>query len=133
MVQFSAQNGRGGTLRSISIQPIPTRCRCEQIFMLHDLPDFHADGSGDFFEIRWLVCDDRNAVTATGHEQPNQAKIEARHYIKELLAANQMLASHGENRGSSPLGSATGETSRRCLPKTMQLAASRQAGTANRP
>jgi hypothetical protein len=39
-------------------------------------------------------------------EQPNQAKIEARHYINEPLAANQTLASHGENRGSSPLGSA---------------------------
>jgi hypothetical protein len=40
-------------------------------------------------------------------EQPTQAKIEARHYINEPLGANQTLApSHGENRGSSPLGSA---------------------------
>jgi hypothetical protein len=42
-----------------------------------------------------------------GREQPNQAKIEGRHYINEPLGANQTLApSHGENRGSSPLGSA---------------------------
>ena len=39
-------------------------------------------------------------------EQPNRAKIKARHYINELVSASQTLPSHGENRGSSPLGSA---------------------------
>jgi hypothetical protein len=28
------------------------------------------------------------------NQQPNQTKIEARHYINELLAANQTLRSH---------------------------------------
>jgi hypothetical protein len=45
-------------------------------------------------------------VNSRACEQPNQAKIEARHYINELLGANQTFPSHGENRGSSPLGSA---------------------------
>ena len=36
------------------------RAACfEQIFMLRDLPDVHADGSGDLFEIRLLVCGER--------------------------------------------------------------------------
>jgi hypothetical protein len=48
--------------------------------------------------IEWSFLDRR--------ELPNQAKIEARHYINEVLAASKTLPSHGENRGSSPLGSA---------------------------
>jgi hypothetical protein len=46
-------------------------------------------------------------LSGTWSEQPNQANIEGRHYINELLAANETLPSHGENRGSSPLGSAS--------------------------
>ena len=38
-------------------------------------------------------------MNSRASEQPNRAKIEARHYINELLGANQTLPSHGENRG----------------------------------
>jgi len=40
-----------------------------------------------------------------GREQPNQAKIEARHYIDELLAANQTLPSHARSHGGGAFGS----------------------------
>jgi len=33
-------------------------------------------------------------LSGTGRKQPNQAKIEARHHINKLLAANQTLQSH---------------------------------------
>jgi hypothetical protein len=107
-VQLLAQLEWSGTCWSSSIKPIPECCRFELLCMVCDLPDVHADGRGDFFKIRSLVCGDRNAVTAIGHEQPNKAETEAGHYINELLGANQTLApSHGENGASSPLGSAT--------------------------
>jgi hypothetical protein len=38
----------------------------------------------------------------SGTSTPNQAKIEARHYINELLAANQTLPSHAETKVRVP-------------------------------
>src|SRR5262249_53567734 len=57
-----AQLGWGDTGWSSSSQPIPKGRRFKQIFMLHDLPDFHADSSGDLFETRLLVCGHRNGA-----------------------------------------------------------------------
>ena len=75
--------------------------------MLRDLPDLHANSSGDFFEIRLPVSSHRNAAIWDRVRAPNQVKIETRHYINKMLATIQTLPSHGENRGSSPLGSAS--------------------------
>ena len=53
-------------------------------------------------------------MNSRASEQPNRAKIEARHYINELLGANQTLPSHGENRGkrsSRPTMKSGGTTS----------------------
>jgi hypothetical protein len=52
--------------------------------MLRDLPNVHADGGGDLFEIRLVVCGHRNAASGTGSEQPNQAKFEAPAYVMLL-------------------------------------------------
>ena len=87
---LSAHLGWGDTGWSSSSQPIPTGRRFEQIFMLRDLPNVHADGGGDLFEIRLLVCGHRNAASGTESEQPNQAKLEARHYINELRPASKL-------------------------------------------
>jgi hypothetical protein len=43
-------------------KPIPKGRRFEQIFMFRDLPDLHADGSGDLFEIGLLVLRHLNGV-----------------------------------------------------------------------
>src|SRR5262249_55557496 len=53
----------------------------------------------------WYVVIGRDFLER--REQPNLAKIEARHYTNEPLGANKLSPSPGENRGSSPLGSAT--------------------------
>jgi hypothetical protein len=42
-------------------QPIPIGRRFKPIFMLRNLPDLHADGAGDLFEIPVRVCSHRRA------------------------------------------------------------------------
>jgi hypothetical protein len=82
---------------------MPKGRRFKQILMLNDLPDFHADRGGDFFEIRLLVCGHRNGAFWTGASSES-GEDRGRHYINEVLGANRTAPSHGENRGSSPLG-----------------------------
>src|SRR5262249_34221848 len=62
LVQLLAQLGWGDTSWLSSSQPIPKGGRFKQIFMLRNLPDFHADSSGDSFEICLLVCGHRNVA-----------------------------------------------------------------------
>jgi hypothetical protein len=63
-----AANPPCGLFDRISLgSPIKTRASTtsrpfEQISMLHDLPDFHANGSGDLSKIRLLVGGHRNVA-----------------------------------------------------------------------
>jgi branched-chain amino acid transport system substrate-binding protein len=77
-----------------------------RIGVMNDMAGVYSDdqGPGSVLAAQLAVEDhgSQTSVNSRACEQPNQAKIEARHYINELLGANQTFPSHGENRGSSP-------------------------------
>ena len=77
-----------GTLWSCFIQPIPTCRSLKQIFILRDLPDLHADGGRICLKFDCLYVAIRMQLRP-GVNSRNRAKIEARHYINKLLAANK--------------------------------------------
>jgi hypothetical protein len=90
-VQLLVQLEWSGTCWTASIKPIPTGRLFEQICMLRDLPDVHADGSGDFFEIRLLVCGHWSGAYCDWARAAESVEGPGGSYINELLETGNVL------------------------------------------
>ena len=94
-------------------QPIPKGRRFKQIFMLRDLADVHANGSGDLFEMGLIVRGHRRELSRTARAtESGEARGAAQYHdcwaqSKVALSREVYSSPVGRIVGSNPTPSAT--------------------------